>query len=158
MSAISVNTYLRGLKAYVRWLHSEGHLKEIVKVQFLKTEQKIIQTLPASAVASILKFSRHCANDRRIHAFICLLLDTACGYQKAWPSRGLISTGTTWSSSSRGKGTKYRLVPMSVEGRKILFKSANRHKHELIFSTRSGLPLSRRNAGRDMQQLGKARN
>lgn len=29
VSPTSVNTYLRGFKAYIRWLHEEGLLKEI---------------------------------------------------------------------------------------------------------------------------------
>jgi site-specific recombinase XerD len=40
VSATSVNTYLRGFKAYVRWLAEEGHLKETIRVQFLKTETR----------------------------------------------------------------------------------------------------------------------
>ena len=47
VSATSVNTYLRGLKAYVRWLNQEGHLKDLFKVQFLRTEAKVLTTLRA---------------------------------------------------------------------------------------------------------------
>jgi hypothetical protein len=32
VSAISVNTYLRGFKAYIRWLHQEGQLTDLFKV------------------------------------------------------------------------------------------------------------------------------
>jgi integrase/recombinase XerD len=149
VSPISVNTYLRGFKAYIRWLQSEGHTKEVFKVQFLKTDQKILQTLSEAAVTSILKFSPQCSNDRRIHAFVCLLLDTGMRLSEGLAVRRSDIDWDNMVIKLKGKGSKYRLVPMSVEGRKILFKFANRHQHELIFSTRSGLPLSRRNAGRD---------
>jgi hypothetical protein len=40
ISPISVNCYLRHLKAYLRWMEQEGHSKEPLKVQFPKAEQK----------------------------------------------------------------------------------------------------------------------
>src|SRR5436190_890053 len=50
VSPISVNTYLRGFRAYINWLRQEGHLTEIFKVQMLKAEQKVIQTLATEDV------------------------------------------------------------------------------------------------------------
>jgi hypothetical protein len=52
VSPTSVNTYLRGLKAYVRWLHEEGELKEIFKVQFLKIEEKVLATFTPEQVTN----------------------------------------------------------------------------------------------------------
>src|SRR5665213_209703 len=57
VSPISVNTYLRGFKAYTRWLHAEGHMKEVVKVQFLKEEKKVLATLTSSDVERLIKFN-----------------------------------------------------------------------------------------------------
>lgn len=48
VSPTSVNTYLRGLNAYIRWLHEEGYLKDLFRVQFLRTEEKILETFPWS--------------------------------------------------------------------------------------------------------------
>jgi site-specific recombinase XerC len=58
VSAISVNTYLRGLKACCRWLVAEGHMdaKDAPRVTFLKTEQKVLATLTAEHVASLVAF------------------------------------------------------------------------------------------------------
>ena len=50
VSATSINTYLRGFKAYIRWMHEEGLLKDLFRVQFLKTEQKILATLSRDQV------------------------------------------------------------------------------------------------------------
>src|SRR4051794_10533080 len=44
VSAISVNSYLRGFNAYLMWLHTE-HGKERIKLPKLKEEQHILQTL-----------------------------------------------------------------------------------------------------------------
>jgi integrase/recombinase XerD len=77
VSATSVNTYLRGLKAYVRWLHAEGHVKEIFQVQFLKTEQKILATLIPEQIRAFFNCKPKGINQTRTHAAALLMLD--CG-------------------------------------------------------------------------------
>jgi integrase len=42
----------------------------------------------------------------------------------------------------KGKGNKYRLVPMSFELRKALSRYCGKHDHERIFATRSGTVLT----------------
>jgi hypothetical protein len=59
VSPTSCNTYLRGLKAYVRWLHAEGHLPEPFKITFLKTEQKLITTLTSGEIDRLLAVRPH---------------------------------------------------------------------------------------------------
>ena len=59
VSPVSVNTYLRALKAYVRWLHQEDHLKEVFKVQFLKTESKVLATFSPDQIKTLGKFLRN---------------------------------------------------------------------------------------------------
>src|SRR5688572_1582038 len=45
--AISINTWLRCINAYFRWLHSEGHSPQLLKIPRLKEEQKVIEVLNA---------------------------------------------------------------------------------------------------------------
>jgi site-specific recombinase XerD len=57
VSSTSVNRYLRGFKAYVRWLQREGHLDDVFdvfKVQFLRTESKILATLAPEQMARLM--------------------------------------------------------------------------------------------------------
>src|ERR1017187_4641053 len=56
VSPISVNTYLRGFKAYCLWLRQEELTKEVFKVQFLKTEQKILATFSKEQVKCIIAY------------------------------------------------------------------------------------------------------
>ena len=50
----SINTWLRGLKAYLLLRKEQGH--EVFKVQFLKTEQKILATLSSVQITSLLQW------------------------------------------------------------------------------------------------------
>jgi hypothetical protein len=54
VSPTSVNTYLRGFKAYCLWLTFRRPAKEILKVQWLKTEQRILITLTPEQVSRIV--------------------------------------------------------------------------------------------------------
>ena len=56
ISPISVNCYLRHIKAYLRWLEEEGHVKEPMKVQFLKTESKVLATFTADHIRRLVEF------------------------------------------------------------------------------------------------------
>jgi len=53
----------------------------------------------------------------------------------------------------RGKGNKERIVPISIEGRKMLYKFGARHQFDLIFSTAHGGKLSYNNMRRDLNGL-----
>jgi site-specific recombinase XerD len=76
LSPISMNTYLRGFKAYCLWLKAEGQLKEIFKVHFLKTEQKVLATLSREQVKTIIAYKPTGTNMTRAHIVACVLLDT----------------------------------------------------------------------------------
>jgi integrase/recombinase XerD len=150
VSATSVNTYLRGLKAYCRWLHQE-HGYELVKVQFLKTEEKILATLSQEQIQGVIRAKPKGVNETRAHVLSLLLLDTGLRISEA--------TGLTWPDIDfdnlilkvRGKGGKHRLVPISFEGRKVLFKWKQKQKYDKVFATRNGTLPTQRNIQRDMK-------
>src|ERR1035437_10306723 len=75
-SPISVNTYLRGFKAYCRWLNEEQSLKEVFKVQFLKTEQKVLATLSDNHIKTLINFRSIGVNLHRAHLAALTILDT----------------------------------------------------------------------------------
>jgi integrase/recombinase XerD len=51
----------------------------------------------------------------------------------------------------RGKGDKHRVVPMSFELRRMLFRHLDKHNFISVFCSSKGSPLSQRNALRDMK-------
>lgn len=53
-----------------------------------------------------------------------------------------------------GRRGKERIVPFSLELRKVLYRFITSHKHELIFPTKQGAQLSYRNVLRDFKILG----
>jgi len=156
VSPISVNTYLRGFKAYVRWLHAEGYLKELFPIRFLKTEQKVLATLTPDQVQRIMRYTPDGVNDRRIHTFVLLVLDTGIRLSEALNLTRDALDFDNLVIKVRGKGGKHRLVPFSTDCRKLVFRYLSRHDGaDLVFSTRTGTGLTDRNTARDMRELGR---
>jgi integrase len=55
----------------------------------------------------------------------------------------------------KGKGEKHRVVPMSFELRKVLYRWLARHEFSLVFPTLQGRRQIQRNMLRDLKVLGK---
>jgi site-specific recombinase XerD len=55
----------------------------------------------------------------------------------------------------RGKGEKQRIVPISFKMRRLLYRWLLKHEFPLVFATRDGARLGRRNLLRDFKRLAK---
>jgi integrase/recombinase XerD len=158
ISPISVNCYLRHIKAYLRWMEQEGHSKEPIKVQFLKAEQKVLSTFNADHIKRLIEFKPRGINQGRTHAAALLMLD--CGLRIS-EVLGLPYDHCDFDNlvvKVKGKGGKHRLVPISIEVRKVLYKHAVKFSGpgRLMFGTRNNTAVTVRNFGRDFLGIGKA--
>lgn len=158
---VSINTWLRGLKAYLLWRKEQGH--EIFKVQFLKTEQKVLATLTTAQISAILSFKPNGSlNLIRAHLVALTILD--CGL-RASEVLGLSHNDIDLDNLVLriiGKGGKHRLIPCSAELRKVLWRFQSQGNGgslpvaiNYFFGTKSNTKVSVRNLERDFQVLGK---
>jgi integrase len=153
-SALSVNTYLRCINAYFRWLHEERGVA-LVKIPRLKEEQKVLATLTPDHVQRLLAFKPKGTNLARAHTLAMLLLDTGLRFAEALGLRWEHVDLENLLITVTGKGGKHRVVPISLEARKILFRWRQKNVSTLLFPTRSGVQATQRNVGRDFSLLGK---
>jgi integrase/recombinase XerD len=152
LSAISVNTYLRCVNAYLNWLRTE-HNQPFLKIPRLKEEQKVIKTFSRQQVEALISFRPSGVNFCRVHVVVSLILDTGIRFSEA--------LGMTWSRvdfdnlllTVHGKGAKDRVIPFSFECRKILFKWKQKQAGDLVFCTRNGTKPTQRNCLRDMKAM-----
>jgi integrase/recombinase XerD len=153
VSPTSCNTYLRGFKAYTLWLKGENHLKEVFKVQFLKTEQKILATFSPQQVQRLVHWKPIGRNQARAHIIALTALDSGLRISELL---GLSREKVDFENlvlRVKGKGDKHRLVPISIELRKALFRHLADHSHAKVFCTRTGTPLTVRNSERDFKVM-----
>ena len=67
--AVSINTYLRCLKAFLRWAHEEGILTKPIKLSWLKEEEKILAILTPEQIKRIVDWKppRESATTNRLY-------------------------------------------------------------------------------------------
>jgi len=53
---VSINTYLRCLKTFLLWAHTEEIPKDAIKLSWLKEEQKILATLTQTQINTLLQW------------------------------------------------------------------------------------------------------
>jgi integrase/recombinase XerD len=154
---VSVNTYLRTLNAFFRWAHTEGHLAELLRVAKLKEEQKVLATLTPEHIQRIIGFRPRGINQQRIYTLSCVLLDTGLRIDEALSLARSDVDLDNMLLRVRGKGAKQRLVPMSIEMRKLLWRWLRNEPgptDSLVFASRGGSKLGQRNVLRYFKQFG----
>jgi integrase/recombinase XerD len=156
VSPITVNSYLRCINAYFMWLHEE-HGKDLVRIPKLKEEQKILATFSPSAIRSMVSYKAG-PSERRLHTLVCLLFDTGLRISEALSLTKESVDLDNLAIKVHGKGGKHRLVPFSLELRKVLWRWRQRGApgpdSGLLFATRNNTQITVRNFLREFKTLG----
>ncbi len=150
---VSVNSYLTCVRAYLNWLHAEEWLKDKPKVQLLKYEHKVIATFSPEQVQRLTGFKPRGRNQIRTHVGACVMLDSGLRLSEVLELRTTDVDFDNLLVKVKGKGNKQRLVPMSIELRRILYRHSVKQNGSLLFGTRTGTRTTNRNFLRDFKQL-----
>ena len=145
--SITVNSYLRCINAFWRWQGKDW------KIRRLREEQQIPATFNADQTNRLVHWKPIGCNQTRAHTIALAALDTGLRI-----SEPLSLTRQDVDLDSlvllvHGKGNKQRLVPVSVELRKTLYRHLANHKHARLFTTRTGTALTVRNRERDFKVM-----
>jgi integrase family protein with SAM-like domain len=76
VKAVSVNTYIKALNAFCRWLHEEGHYADRLELPLLKLEKRVLPTLTDERMTTLLARRPKGFVACRLHAVIAFVLDT----------------------------------------------------------------------------------
>jgi integrase/recombinase XerD len=147
VSAITVNSYLRCINAFWKWQGKDW------KIRRLEEEQKILATFNAEHIYRLVQWKPIGRNQMRAHTIAMVALDTGLRISELL---GLTRQDVDLDNMVllvHGKGNKQRLVPVSVELRKVLYRHLSKQKHARLFTTRNGTPLTVRNSERDFKVM-----
>ena len=158
LRTVTVNTWLRALNAYCRWLHDEGVLPERVKLQPLRVEKRFVKTLDDAPLRALLAFRPTGYPQWRVHTAVCTILDTGCRIEEVLTARVRDFDFDNLLLTVIGKGNKQRIVPFSFELRKRLvrfgqLKTKVGINDEWMFAAREGGRWQQRNALRSYYLL-----
>ena len=84
---ISVNTYIKALNAFCRWLHEEGHHRERLQLPLLKLEKRVLQTLTDEQIRTLVGRKPKGLEATRLHTLISFALDTGVRIEEALRAR-----------------------------------------------------------------------
>jgi integrase/recombinase XerD len=147
------NVYIRSINSFLTWLHENGHC-ELLRVKQLPKPQTVIKVFTEKHIQALIKFR---PQDKYLHSLICLLIDTGARIDEALTARVSNVDLDNLIVKVRGKGNKERLLPISVEMRKILWVYTTRHRFKVpsdyLFSTRDGNGLEYHNVLRGLKEL-----
>jgi integrase/recombinase XerD len=149
----TINSYARGINSFLSWLHENGHTPTHLKIKPLKQEQRVMRTLSDDDVVKILRWKPASFTDCRLHALLCTLLDTGSRIEELLTLKRCDVDMDNLIIKVYGKGSKERIVPMSLELRKILYKFLQSHHDSLAFPSRSGGRLLYENTRRSFMRL-----
>jgi integrase/recombinase XerD len=153
LSAISINCYLRSIRAaFNRWV-AEGFLEEtpFEKVKVPKAPIKVIPTFSQEQLEALFNtINISTPEGFRNHLLILFYLDTACRLTEITNLN--IDDVNMKERCLRilGKGNKERIVPISRTTQKLLWKYFNLYRpepviyrHRNVFLTKYGRPLTK---------------
>ena len=142
---VSVNTWLRCIKAYFLWQGKEW------KIGNLQEERKIIASFSPQQITRIIDWKPVKSSDLRLHTLVLTALDSGLRVNELLSLRRADVDLENLLFRVVGKGNKHRLVPMSVKLRKCLFRYLAKHNFDRAFPTHDGGKLGSRNLLRDFK-------
>jgi integrase/recombinase XerD len=151
LSAGGCNVY----NSYLTWLHENGHC-EPLRIKQLPKPQTVIKVFTERHVQALIRFRPKDQYEWRLYALICLLIDTGARIDEALTARVSNADLDQLIIKVRGKGNKERLLPISIELRKILWVYITRHRFKVgdyLFPTRDGNKLEYHNVLRGIKEM-----
>lgn len=151
LKATGCNSAIRAINAYLKWAGSAE------RMSYLKEEQRVLPTFTLPQVALLTKWkSGTVFCRRRLHALVLTLLDTGCRIDEVLSLHVEDCNMDNLLLTVNGKGRKQRRVPFSFELRRVLARYVTdfcKQGDAVLFGTRRGKKLGRRNVLRDVKRL-----
>lgn len=148
VAAISVNSWIRSVNAYLRW---RG---ETWKLPRLQEEHKILATFSAEQVTKLLAYQAKIQNTPQSTGPCSTVARYGLRIAEALAlPKSDIDLTNLLIDVKLGKGRKQRKVPCTLELRRRLYLYLRGVDGQYVFTTRLGSPLTIRNAQRDIANL-----
>lgn len=149
MTAGCCNSYFKGLNSFLDWLFENKYLTEKLKLKLLKREKLVMRSFNDVELRKLIAFKPDDKIESRLHTIICLLIDTGIRIDEALTLHRNKVDFENLVITVYGKGSKERVIPISIEMRRLLFKHMKTHSFDLVFCTKDGRKLNYQNTYRD---------
>ncbi|HUB20590.1 MAG TPA: site-specific integrase [Acidobacteriaceae bacterium] len=155
-----INCVLRCLNAYLHWASGSERKCGVgcthPRIARLKEPKEVMPTLTEQQARLLINWKARSKYQRRLHVLVLFLLDTGCRISELLTLHVSEIDFENLLVKLDGKGRKERVVPITFELRKALYRYCRdfqRKPDALLFATRGGTILSRRNVLRRVKRL-----
>jgi integrase/recombinase XerD len=152
ISIFTINSYIRGLNSFFTWLAENDHCEK-VRMKPLKAPKSVPKTFSEAEVRLLLSFKPKTFFEHRLYAMVATALDTGCRVDELITLQREKVDFDNLLIRVIGKGNKERLIPISPECRKTLFKFLQRHDFTFVFPTLYGGKVYYRSALTQFRKL-----
>ena len=166
LRATGANSAIRAINAYLHWT-ANPNIKcspacTHSRISYLKEEEKILPTFTIPQVKLLTRWTpdKSSFQEIRLHALVLTLFDTGCRMDEPLSSQIADFDFDNLLLTIMGKGRKQRIVPFSVELRRVLVRYMRfagldnpQRRDVLMFPTSDGGKQDRRNVLRDVKIL-----
>lgn len=157
LSVTTCNITIRTFNSFLVWLAEKGTI-ESMRMKLLPEVKKKMRVLGDHDIKAILAFKPKLSYEHRIYAIVCTLIDCGLRINEALTIETKRVDFDNLLITVMGKGRKERVVPMSIELRKILYRYLTKHRETkfespYFFCTKTGNRISYRNAYRDLEYV-----
>jgi site-specific recombinase XerD len=159
-SITTCNISIRSFNSFLSWLNDNGYLGERLKIKQIPGGRRVLKTFNDEDLRLLLDWRPNVKsrNETRLHVLLYLLTDTGIRIDEALRLRVDGVDLENLVIEVRGKGDKERILPISIEMRKVLYRFLEKQRQEIfpniyVFCTSSGTPWSYQNACREMMKV-----
>lgn len=143
------------MNSFLTWLYENEYIPDKLRMKQLRVEFNVVQTFTMPHLRAIITYKPKSKTQLRLHTLLLLLIDAGIRIDEALTlTRDKVDLDN-YLITVMGKGQKERILPFSVECRKVLYRYLAKHKFNLVFCTRDGCKLSYWNTLRDFKSLAK---
>jgi len=154
------NISIRSFNSFLYLLHESGHTGERFKIKQIPGGRKILKTFSDSDLRRLLdwRLDPKSRNEVRLSVLLHLLTDTGLQIDEALRLRVDGVDLENLVVKVRGKGDRERIIPISVEMRKVLYRYMNKYRRtvfpsDYVFCCSTDTPWSYQNACRELMKV-----
>jgi site-specific recombinase XerD len=147
------NISIRSFNSFLSWLYDNGHAGEHFKIKQVPGGKRVMRTFRDEDLRRVLDWrpDPKSRNKVRLHVLIYLLGDTVVRIDEALYLRVDGVDLENLVIKVRGKGDRERIVPVSIEMRKVLYRYLDKHRQtafpsDYVFCCSTGTAWSYQNS------------
>lgn len=150
----SCNVHIRAMNAFLRWAAEENHLSTRHKISHLIQPKLVPAMFSEEQLSAMLNWKPFDITERRLYTLFTVIADTGIRIQEGLTLPWANIDFDNFFIKVLGKGRKERIIPISVECRKVLFSWKKlAPAGTWVFGTRNRTHLTYRNSLRDFEKL-----